>query len=498
MNTYKRSEKNSSLNDDLMGQKRQQKALREFKEVLQNLVLMLRKASGMETVYLYWINRDRRQFVMETKSTELSEIVFQDRISFDEHFLKEYKDIREPLILEVGKDINANRITHYYGETPVKHIALLPFVNNEETVAITVVESAVGPMPIEQNEVIGSYVNALGNVLNTYLEISDLYEYQNEWVDYEENLDFLNYKGHYTGMITQMLDTMQSFLSSGGVSFIGRGMGTWNNVLNSSEAEQPIPLGMPVEQRSVAKDALESGQPEFAIHFNRNPKRISPREPYTEGATLAIPMIFNDYRKGIVLVYEKNPLVFKESTKHKLINIVRLAGLKIQAKLKNRTPDESLLTNKYGAFIPDMWERVIDMQIDRLQNSYSVFHTWAGMVTLSGLSEIRTQLRLEELDYMQKDLVRTINPSRHGVPGFVGFHSDYIYMVLLQSTDPQAIHHWVDELQREFSTPFELLNGKTIQTEVDIGFNKLSAQSGESYEVISNVKRSLSEQVKAN
>ncbi len=491
MQTSAQAKKQDSFDVEMMSHKRQEKALREFKEVLEDLVLMMREASGMQTVYLYWINRERRQFVMETKSTVLDGVVFQDRLQFEDHFLDEYKDIREPVSLEVGSDISREQMKHYYRDNSIQYITLLPFVNNDETVAITVAESGNAEFSSSLDDVVYAYINALGNVLNTYLEISDLYGQQNEWVEYEKSLNFLDTKGHFAGLLQEMLNSMQGLLDQGGVSLLAKGMGDWLNVLNSAEAHEPAPLGLPVEQRSVARDALNNGEPEFAIHFNRNPKRISPREPYTEGATLAIPVLFNDYRKAVVVVYEENPLVFKESTKHKLVNMVRLTGLKIQAKV-SKAVDDSLLTNDYRAFIPDLWERAINAQVKRLQHNQQDYHTWVGMVTLSELSQIRTQLRIEELEMMQKDLVRAFNPNNYGTPGLVGFHSDYIYPLILQSRDEQAFENYTDQLMQQFQTPVQLTNGKQIRTGLTISSKKLDADCGDSYAVISEIKRGLS------
>lgn len=493
MSSTSQSTQDASFDVELMSHKRQDKALREFKEVLQDLVLMMREASGMKTVYLYWINRERRQFVLETKSTSMNDVVFQDRLQFEDHFLNEYKDIREPVTLEVGTDIQPDQLKHYYSENAIQHLMLLPFVNNDETVAITVAESDDTSFSSNLDHVVYAYINALGNVLNTYLEISGLYSRQDEWVDYEEGLRFLDKKGHFAGLLQEMLNTMQQLLDKGGVSLVTQGMGSWVNILNSAGADQPIPVGMPVSERSVVWDALTSGESEFAIHFNRNPKRLSPREPNTEGATLTIPILFSNYRKALVVVYEENPLVFKESTKHKLINIVRLTGLKLQARLSNRDADEWLLANKYGAFLPDAWERIINMQIERLQQrGDATEHTWVGMITLSELSQIRTQLRLEELDMMQKDLVKSFNPNQFGMPGIIGFYSDYIYTTIIQSRDPEAFANWVEQLEQKFQSPFRLTNGKSLQTDITVSFKELDAECKDSYDVISKIKRELS------
>jgi len=493
MNLYGDAKKTKPAKAELMGHKRREKALREFKEVIHDLVVMLRQGLGTETVYLYWINRTRKQFVMETKSTAIADVVFQDRIHFSEHFLDEYKDIKQPVTLKAGSDVNAKSISHYYEDKlPVEQLTLLPFTNNEETVAITVLESKEKQITAGQNEIIYSYSNALGNVLNTYLELSDLHENEQQWVAYEKSLSFLDKSGHSAGLLNDMLQTMQALVGEGSVSLIINGMGKWVNVLNSADAQRPLPLGMPVEKRTIAWEALKKGEPEFAIHFNKNPKRISPRELYTEGATFAIPLIFKGRCKGLVLVYGQNPLVFKESTKHKLINVVRLTGLKIEARLTNKDEDR-LFTNQYGALIPDLWERAIDAEIKRLKSGSSKQKTWVGLITLSALSELRTKFRLEELDLMQKDLVKVFNPSRCGIPGFVGFKSDYVYLVVLQSKDPKAADHWKQQLKESFRRPFELTNGKQISTDLHIATVPLTEQSQDSYHIVSEAKRALSQ-----
>ncbi|HYW35579.1 MAG TPA: GAF domain-containing protein [Balneolaceae bacterium] len=493
MNSIPEVQNNPIDDDNFEEHRRQRKALNEFKEILEDLVGLFQEASGVETIYLYWVNRNRRQFVMETKATVFSDIVFQDRVRFSEHFLDDYRDIMQPVSLKVGEDISPDELMHYQGDLPVECVSLLPFFNNKETVAITVVESVEPLLNEEKDKAIQSYINALRNILNTYLEISDLHENQNEWVTYQEQLHFLEKKGHYVELLKDMLDTMQQWVNQGGVSLVSRGMGTWSNTMNAAMAEKPIPLGLELSRDSIAGEALRSGDPQYAVHFNRNPKRLSPREAQTEGASLAVPLKFEYFRKGVVLVYDENPLLFKESSKHKFINTVKLTNLKIQARLR-QADEEPLLSNSTSAFIPDLWKRALDTEIERSKNKLSSHHTWVGMITPSKLSQIRTQLRLEDLKLMQKDLVKAFNPENFGVPGLIGYHADYIYAVILQSNDPEAFDYWTGQLKKKFNEPFELTNGKQIQTGVSISAVSLDQMNGDSYKIMKRLKRELSKQ----
>lgn len=498
MENYATADEKDQSNADIMGQKRQEKALREFKQVLEDLMFLLRSASDMETAYMYWINRSREQFVMETKSTVLGNVMFKDRISFQNHFLDKYKNIEEPVAVELGKEIESQDLSHYYNDVPVRYVTLLPFVNNGETVAITVLESKDHIFTENKSDVIYSYINALRNVLNTYLEISDLYEQQDEWIDYEKSIADLEVRCHRAEMIKRLLNTIQAYLHDGGVSFITQGMGSWCNVMNADNAKHSPPIGLQMEERSLAYDAVENGDPEFAIHFNNNPKRLSPRELRSEGASMAIPLMMKDRRKGVVLVHDQNPLIFKESTKHKLINLVRIASLQILSNDPTIELDEPAFTNEYRAFLPDLWERMVDSELNRIKSDAQKYYSWFGLVTISNVSELRTKMRLEQLKQMQQDLISAFNPSQFGFPGVLGYHSDYVYSFFIQNKDADAVKKWTRALKKKFSKSFELQNGIHVETGIKVGFVTLDKDCADSYQLLSNAKSALSQALKSD
>lgn len=498
MDNYATAREKEWSNAEIMGKKRQEKALREFKQVLEDLMFLLRSASEMETVYMYWVNRSRKQFVLETKSTVLDNVMFKDRISFENHFLDQYKDLDEPTAIEVGQEIQDSALNHYYNDVPVKYVTLLPFVNNGETVALTVLESNDHIFTEDKSNVIYSYINALRNVLNTYLEISDLYERQDEWIDYEDCLAELEVRCHRAEMVNRLLNAIQSYLHDGGVSFIAKGMNDWCNVMNSESGKYAPPIGMKMEERTLAYEAAENGEAEFAIHFNNNPKRLSPRERHTEGATLAIPLIMKDRRQGVVLVYEKNPLIFKESTKHKLINLVRIAGLQMMANDPNIEVDAPVFTNEYNAFLPDVWEQMVNLELSKIKSGEQKLHSWFGLITLSNLPELRTKLRMEQLDQLQRDIVSAFNPNQFGIPGILGYHSDYVYSFFIQNKDTNTVQTWTKSIKKKLADAFELTNGIHVNTGIKVGFVNLDSEYKDSYQVLSNAKSALSQALKSD
>jgi hypothetical protein len=475
--------------------KREEKALVDFKQIMDDVVHLLRKSTRAKTVYLNWVNRSRKQFVLETQSTSLPNVMFRDRVMFDQHFLEPYIDLQEIKALKVGRNVLRDDLKHYYDFVPVRHQLLIPFINNGETVAITVIETETEFSVSEHDESISAYRNALANVLNTYLELTDLYGQEEVWTDYEVSLEKINPKHHKVDILNQMAEEMQKLLPSGGVSVILRGMEVWTTVFNTSDSEMsPVP-GLVMEEKSMAYDALQKGEPQFSIHFNQNPKRISGDERKSEGATLAVPLIINGRRHGVVLAYDKNPLTFKESTKHQIINLVRTAVLSIQVNLDRLPVDKDLFTSDYGNFIPDLWELALQKELN-LKNNRD-YKLWFGLITIDNLQALRSKYRLEELNRIQRKLVNTLNPNRFGANGFVGFNSDYVFTYLVYCSSEQKYNDWVQAMKDKFRSPIELSDGKQINLEIKHGSVCVDSNFNDVHDIMSSAKKELSVELNA-
>jgi len=469
--------------------KREEKALVEFKQIIVDLVHLLRVSTGSQTAYLYWVNRSRKQFVLETNSTSLPNVMFSDRTDFGDHFLDDFKDLESVIHLKTGKDIDEGELSHYYDFIPIRNLLLIPFVNNGETVAITVLETETPVKSPKSEQIISSYRSAILNVLNTYLELTDLHNSEKKWDQYEESLSAITPRQHKAEILNQMVTEMQQLIPNGGISVLLRGMEVWTTVLQSDRSGSSQLQGLALEEKSMAYDALQKGEPQFSIHFNQNPKRVSTEETNTDGASLAIPMLINGRRHGVVIAYDKNPLTFKESTKHQLINIVRVAVLSIQVNLGKLPVDKDLFTENYGNFIPDIWEAALIRELagDRTSD-YSL---WFGMITLDNLQTLRSKYRLEELNRIQRTMVTNLNPAIYDFRGYIGFNSDYVFTTLLFCKSEEEHKRWVESIHDKFSKPLELSDGKKVSIGIKYGSVKVLPGSGDVHSIIKKAKEEL-------
>ena len=473
-----------------MAIRREEKALMEFKHIMEDVVHLLRKSVNAETVYFYWVNRSRDQFVLEATSTKLPNVMFQDRIEIDRFFLRDYQDLEQIITLKAGVDVPHDELRHYYDFVPIHYITLIPFINNGETVSVTVIESEKKPDPAALEETFSAYRNALVNVLNTYLELTDLYESQKEWADYEASLNQLAPRHHKVDILDTMLNEMQKLLPGGGATLLLRGMDTWTTVLSTSSPDEGLSVGLEMEEKSMAYDALQKGEPQFSIHFNQNPKRVSSSERNTEGASLAIPILINDRRHGVVVAWDKSPLVFKESVKHQLINLVRMANLTMQVNLGKLPVHQDLATTEFGNFIPDLWETTINKEIQQLKNNGILISF--GLITIENLPELRSKFRLEDLKKLQRILVKILNPSRLGFNGYIGFNSDYVFTSLFYSDSEEEIDEWLDTIRQTLKEPVDLGDGRDVKVDIKCGYTQLQKGDEDAHMVLNKAKKALS------
>lgn len=472
---------------------RQEKALREFKEVIADLVTLLRHSTGVSTAWICWVNRARKQFVMEASSTIRPDVMFRDRIPFGEHFLASWKESREIVRLRPEVDLKREELNHYHEGGDVRSVTIVPIVNNNQTVALTILESESPDEEDPPEALLRSYINALGNVLNTYLELSELQEKEKEWSGYEEVLERFSPRQHRVEVLDRMVREMKRLIPDGGVSLVARGMGIWVNVLNAPGSIAPPPIGEVIDDLSLAYEVLNSGSPGFAIHYNKKPKRIAADEEVTDGATLAIPLLIDDRRQGVVLAYSRNAMAFNEATRHKLVNLARVSLLSIRAAPVNVAPVDDLLTSDHGSFLTEVWESTIRAESE---TANPIRKTWFGLITVENQAELRSRHRLETLVDFQRELVTVINPSRHGFAGYIGFYSDYLYTFLLQDVRASAPEEWLTELSRLFERPLRLPGGEEFPVVIRSGYDRVGKENEELHELVRRAKTALDRAVR--
>ncbi len=493
------ADRNTQHETDPIGSRREENSLQHFKDVLKDLLVMIRVSCDSDTASMYWINRKREQFVLETSSTILNDVVFQDRVSFEEFPLDPWKDIEEPVILEVGTDISKSILTHHMNGFPSKAMLLLPFINNGETVSITVVElpKSTGISAEAEKACLG-YVNAVGNILRTYLELNDMFQDEKRWEAYDAALDSFNQQKSVIGILERMLAEACNLVQGGGACFISKGMSGWHVTLSNSQNSRPMPAGLKMSEASQSALCLKSGEPEFTLHFNGNPKRVSQKELPAEGASYVVPLMINYRRHGLLMVWDENPLVFRESMKHMISNMVRTVSMILKSDSAVQTEDRDLLTTETGSYKLEVIERVIDTELKRRSEGFRPMDTWLVFVTPADYQDLRAKLGSERIKSLQFSMGRDLNPNHSGVPGLVSVYTESIFAVVIQSRKENGVDNWIDYFKSYVAERARTNSDYLPDIKFHFGICKISESHKDAYTALQDAKRAMNYAVKRN
>ncbi|MCH8566799.1 MAG: GAF domain-containing protein [Balneolales bacterium] len=483
----------------LADRKREDRALSHFKETVGQLVHMLRVAFGSETAYMYWVNRQRRQFVLEACSTTLDDVVFQDRVNFADHFLSDWSDLTQDEVLEVGGSVLYEDLKHHIGESEVGAVIILPFVNNRETVALTVIEIEHADLLSEsQGEVAAAYHNALSNMLNTYLELSDLIEEETKWSRFDETLAEFSEIMDMHEILGYLVNKSSAMVPNGGSALLARGADGWHVLLTAGDSRETVPAGLRMTENSQASLALRTGKAQFALHFNSNPKRISPAEHRTEGASLAIPVQIHDRRQAVVVVWDENPLLFRESSIHMFETMARVAGLRLSQARFGIKNEQDMLSTDSGAYSLEVLESLLKSKITRAKEGVKLKNSFLIFISPKDYQNLRTRYRLEHLKNLQAALVKDINPNEWGLPGLVTFYADSLYAVYVQAEDESIVAKWLRGFNQRVTDASLVSDSYIGDIDFFVSITALKLDKSDPFDILQAAKREFNEAVRSS
>jgi hypothetical protein len=125
-------------------------------------------------------------------------------------------------------------------------------------------------------------------------------------------------------------------------------------------------------------------------------------------------------------------------------------------------------------------------------------YSWAGLLTIKDLSAIRNRLSQEELHRLQQELILRFEPSQYMINGLLGFHSDYMYEIIIEGDDEKSADTWMDKVNFAFRAPVEVGNGKKLVITPCAGKVPIRSTDTTPQNILQNVKQKLDEILKPN
>jgi hypothetical protein len=461
---------------EIFGNEREEAILQQFRSLLSDLVRMLRHSTGAKTIALHWVNRQREIFVPEAYSSSRTDVVFKDRIPFDETFLSSYKDQSEAVWLKLGNEVSKDQITHYYDRTysPTGFIYIQPFLTNHETVALTVIETDQSDWNSSATEAISAFSASLDNLLHTYLELSNLLEAQKGWLDYDRAIDELMRRRDPIHILWDMARLAHGIIPQSEVSLFVKEFTEWKLV--GTFGQHTFFPGTSISKSSLAYDALKSDAAMFSIHINGNPTRVASNETPPKGASIAVPIKTSGGSVALLMVNHPDALSFHDANRHQLLNMARVVGLKLDWLHKNSKSELFHAAN--GSLKSEFSDAIIEHELDILRSADSQsrpYHVWVGYASLVDFSTIRTRHSSEEIKVLHQHVLQYMTYPENGVESITLYHTDHIYGFIVFGKEEDGIQKWGTSLNKRLSTHLKI---QSMDTPASLHMSAVRLQPG--------------------
>ena len=231
---------------------------------------------------------------------------------------------------------------------------------------------------------------------------------------------------------------------------------------------------------------LERGEPQFAIHFNQNPKILSSRERITSGASYVLPILLHGKKKGALAINHPDPLFFSGSMKHKISNMLRVAMLTMEKTVRLEEGEFLFVSGPGQGLLPDIWEQSIHYYWSRAPKKGE--HALFGMAAIDNIREIRSRYRVDTLNHLQKRCAEYLHPASGGFRGFVGFRSDYIFPFIALSETPLDEEDWEKKAEALFTEPLSIQSGEQVQVTMNVRCAAIHAGYDDPHQIVEAVK----------
>lgn len=448
-----------------------EEVVNDFKSLTRQLIHMIREAVQADTAIMYWVNHSRKQLVLAGSSTQHMNTLFQDRIGFDDHFLKAYLHMQSSALLQVERDISSMELDHYFNGIPIDYIALFPLRTQGETIAILQVEFAHKP-DLKNLERTEQHLKTYSRVLNNYMQLTELQRDEEGWREHDRALDKLAELQDVHDLTHQAIELIAQASEATEVLYFSQHNLEWTCVDHLSKASERVNLiGALPSEDSFSYEIIQEGSERLTVQSDQKPRLVHVRENFTNQSCLGLPVKLRGRHQGAFLVVDPNPYLLNDIKRHKLRDIVRTLELRLQIALKDIY--EPYLCNSHQ-LIHDHWvEKLAYHRLSQLEDALLV------MISLKNISHFRVNQNASVIENFRRDIIRSLMPFSLGLSGLATEHADFVYEIVLAGCPDSSFEGWSqklrDKLQQVFAKYFPagrekpevIIAQKALRTDID-------------------------------
>nr|BCX01928.1 MAG: hypothetical protein KatS3mg041_1974 [Bacteroidota bacterium] len=437
-----------------------------FSRLIGGWLELLSELFNGHSVLLYWINKDKKQFVLEAYVTCSRHFLLGERMAWDAVFLNTYRDSRSPRVLRVGQEVLESQL-YYYVSPPlnpdrVQSLLLVPVpFDKPEPVALLVLDSREQLiLTPERKRLLEQFQKVFRHTLQAYGDYFELKHQEKAWTALLEAQEALS-------ACLRIPDLWDRLVYSGqqlsGASLIALLQQVPPLRLVRQRADYPLwTLG-----RQADSDSLVARVFRGQVHYHYE-SDLASREgailyraepPLQQGSLLLLPLRHDPYQWGVLLAYHPLREYFTPVRRFLLAELVRFASLMLALIVRGRGEMEfarAQFDSDTGFFSPEGFMALARSELSAPASS-------RGLLLLQPDTRERLQVRYaqEELAGLLRSWIRPLE--YEGLPALAwGWVGQYELAAICVDTGQRDVTDWTQQLVQKLSSNSFSTDGRQV------------------------------------
>jgi len=480
----------------------------EFNALTRRILAVIKEVNFAHTVALFWINREKRQLVLENFVSESTVFMTRRRIDLGSDLVSQIAQTGKPQIVNYLNALSQQDMIPYYeAQETVQTFLGVPifYPGSSQEIPLPVAVLAVDCRESDAygNETIAlmaQFAKMISTLLVSYTSKYDLLldsELLRSIGRFRESLE----QEFTLPVITRALaEETARLIPWDYVAIVlfdeKRKIWTVQYVLNRMNDSYVSVLSEVDLQQSFAGNVIQTGVPKIVEDFNalNRPRFYQAERCDSSGSLIGIPLSSITRCYGALIVESKDPRTYSDADVLLVKKIAEIASWALE--ILNLTE----VTNNFVSLDETTSVGTRKAFLERLQEEVQRANDFTTELSLVMLSIDRMNDHIERqgkesFDFVLQNVGRIIRTSIRPYD-FVGRFDFNCFMVILINTTSNEASLWAEKIRKNIASNIINIDNKSFSVTCSIGVVGMTPEGGD-VELLENVNRVLSRAVEA-
>lgn len=473
----------------------------EFHSLMNKVLIALKEVLFAHTVAFFWVNREKRQMVLESVATDSTLFFTTKRFALEEDLVSKVALSGKPeLVGRLDPMAQKDLVKYYTAPEPLKSLVGVPVFYKTGGTDIQPVGVLVADSPAEDSfgsetlVLLGRFTKLISALIKSYTDKYDLLVESELLSSIRRLFDRVKSETSEPSILAVLIDEVNrlanwDFLT---VTMYSEDRHGWvvQRVINKPGLPYVAPDQLIAPASSVVADVIRSNRVRNIgdIRSAETVRFAEGEQIESQGSFLCVPISSFNRCYGAISLESRDRDNFSGNDAETIYRLVELAGSALEVLYMNDLVREYVVVDHHtGSMTRRHFLRRIDEEVQRAED----FGTELALASIAvdGMAEQVQRYGKDSADAILNEITTVVRANIRSYDA-VGRHESDRLGVLLVNTPASDGYLWAEKLRKQIAGHVMTISGKSFSVTVSVGVCGLSEGMG-SAELLSGTSRVL-------